>query len=77
MVWGFCVYFVYMIPLETDVLRKHRFQKYSLFIHSAAPHIHLRLDSRIEPKFSDLIRKYRKDVSKLGIFIVIWFEQLP
>ena len=21
MVWGFCVYFVYMIPLETDVLR--------------------------------------------------------
>ena len=28
MVWGFCVYFVYMIPLETDVLRKHRFQKY-------------------------------------------------
>ena len=27
MVWGFCVYFVYMIPLETDVLRKHRFQK--------------------------------------------------
>ena len=29
MVWGFCVYFVYMIPLETDVLRKHRFQKQS------------------------------------------------
>ena len=29
MVWGFCVYFVYMIPLETDVLRKHRFQKTS------------------------------------------------
>ena len=29
MVWGFCVYFVYMIPLETDVLRKHRFQKRS------------------------------------------------
>ena len=28
MVWGFCVYFVYMIPLETDVLRKHRFQKH-------------------------------------------------
>ena len=27
MVWGFCVYFVYMIPLETDVLRKHRFKK--------------------------------------------------
>ena len=27
MVWGFCVYIVYMIPLETDVLRKHRFQK--------------------------------------------------
>ena len=27
MVWGFCVYFVYIIPLETDVLRKHRFQK--------------------------------------------------
>ena len=27
MVWGICVYFVYMIPLETDVLRKHRFQK--------------------------------------------------
>ena len=27
MVWEFCVYFVYMIPLETDVLRKHRFQK--------------------------------------------------
>ena len=27
MVWGFCVYFVYMIPLETDVMRKHRFQK--------------------------------------------------
>ena len=27
MVWGFCMYFVYMIPLETDVLRKHRFQK--------------------------------------------------
>ena len=27
MVWGFCVYFVYMIPLETDVLRNHRFQK--------------------------------------------------
>ena len=27
MIWGFCVYFVYMIPLETDVLRKHRFQK--------------------------------------------------
>ena len=26
MIWGFCVYFVYMIPLETDVLRKHRFQ---------------------------------------------------
>ena len=24
MVWGFCVYFV---PLETDVLRKHRFQE--------------------------------------------------
>ena len=21
MIWGFCVYFVYMIPLETDVLR--------------------------------------------------------
>ena len=30
MVWGFCVYFVYMIPLETDVLRKHRFQKWRL-----------------------------------------------
>ena len=29
MVWGFCVYFVYMIPLETDVLRKHRFQKWA------------------------------------------------
>ena len=28
MIWGFCVYFVYMIPLETDVLRKHRFQKW-------------------------------------------------
>ena len=28
MVWGFCVYFVYIIPLETDVLRKHRFQKW-------------------------------------------------
>ena len=27
MVWGFCVYFVYMIPLETDVLRKHRFHQ--------------------------------------------------
>ena len=27
---GICVYFVYMIPLETDVLRKHRFQKTSL-----------------------------------------------
>ena len=27
MIWEFCVYFVYMIPLETDVLRKHRFQK--------------------------------------------------
>ena len=27
MIWGFCVYFVYMIPLETGVLRKHRFQK--------------------------------------------------
>ena len=27
MEWGFCVYFVYIIPLETDVLRKHRFQK--------------------------------------------------
>ena len=23
MVWGFCVYFVYMKPLETDFLRKH------------------------------------------------------
>ena len=33
MVWGFCVYFVYMIPLETDVLRKHRFQK-QLLLHS-------------------------------------------
>ena len=32
MVWGFCVYFVYMIPLETDVLRKHRFQKYQHYI---------------------------------------------
>ena len=32
MVWGFCVYFVYMIPLETDVLRKHRFQKMKLAI---------------------------------------------
>ena len=31
MIWGFCVYFVYMIPLETDVLRKHRFQKWLLF----------------------------------------------
>ena len=31
MIWGFCVYFVYMIPLETDVLRKHRFQKSKLF----------------------------------------------
>ena len=31
MVWGFCVYFVYMIPLETDVLRKHRFQKPGLY----------------------------------------------
>ena len=30
MVWGVCVYFVYMIPLETDVLRKHRFQKLPL-----------------------------------------------
>ena len=30
MVWGFCVYFVYMIPLETDVLRKHRFQKHAI-----------------------------------------------
>ena len=26
MIWGFFVYFLYMIPLETDVLRKHRFQ---------------------------------------------------
>ena len=33
MVWGFCVYFVYMIPLETDVLRKHRFQKSTLRRH--------------------------------------------
>ena len=32
MVWGFCVYFVYMIPLETDVLRKHRFQKLQPFL---------------------------------------------
>ena len=32
MVWGFCVYFVYMIPLETDVLRKHRFQKTHVFM---------------------------------------------
>ena len=32
MVWGFCVYFVYMIPLETDVLRKHRFQKSNVHI---------------------------------------------
>ena len=33
MVWEFCVYFVYMIPLETDVLRKHRFQKsYCIFV---------------------------------------------
>ena len=33
MIWGFCVYFVYMIPLETDVLRKHRFQldNYSVY----------------------------------------------
>ena len=31
MVWGFCVYFVYMVPLETDVLRKHRFQKMTPF----------------------------------------------
>ena len=34
MVWGFCVYFVYMIPLETDVLRKHRFQKWVKLTHS-------------------------------------------
>ena len=34
MVWGFCVYFVYMIPLETDVLRKHRFQKWCDLVHS-------------------------------------------
>ena len=32
MIWGFCVYFVYMIPLETDVLRKHRFQKLTLSV---------------------------------------------
>ena len=32
MIWGFCVYFVYMIPLETDVLRKHRFQKSNIDI---------------------------------------------
>ena len=31
MVWGFCVYFVYMIPLETGVLRKHRFQKSAVY----------------------------------------------
>ena len=37
MVWGFCVYFVYMIPLETDVLRKHRFQKW-LSTHSQRRH---------------------------------------
>ena len=38
MVWGFCVYFVYMIPLETDVLRKHRFQKRDKMLMSK-PHI--------------------------------------
>ena len=32
MIWGFFVYFVYMIPLETDVLRKHRFQKQKIVI---------------------------------------------
>ena len=37
MVWGFCVYFVYMIPLETDVLRKHRFQKWE---YPPPPHTH-------------------------------------
>ena len=38
MVWGFCVYFVYMIPLETDVLRKHRFQKRDTYIQLASLH---------------------------------------
>ena len=28
MVLGFCVYFMYMIPFETDVLRKRRFQEH-------------------------------------------------
>ena len=31
MVWGFCVYFVYMIPLETDVLRKHLSKNHMTF----------------------------------------------
>ena len=37
MVWGFCVYFVYMIPLETDVLRKHRFQKSHVLVVLGGP----------------------------------------
>ena len=40
MVWGFCVYFVYMIPLETDVLRKHRFQKWGIYIWKGFRNLH-------------------------------------
>ena len=33
-------------------LRKYRLIKWSFFVHITTPYIHLRLDSRIEPKFS-------------------------
>ena len=48
MVWGFCVYFVYMIPLETDVLRKHRFQKHKHEIAST----YLYMTSRLGVKYA-------------------------
>ena len=48
MVWGFCVYFVYMIPLETDVLRKHRFQKWFTFQMHPSAMVNVQ---NFEPKF--------------------------
>ena len=52
MVWGFCVYFVYMIPLETDVLRKHRFQLLKSKLPITAIFERLRIEKKVRQIFS-------------------------
>ena len=48
-------------------LRQFRLIKWSFFIHSTTPFIHRRLDSRIEPMFSDCRIIFKLVLFKIGV----------